>query len=194
MVKKRFAVGGCGLLLAALLVGGCAPAPGPTPTASPSPSASPTPTENAQERRQRLDFEAAKKAYLTAGAELGRLAMKGGTTKATKILRATTMGEYQRVQMADMKYLYDRGWHADRPAVISVSATGGWSPKELQLTACEDATKVRLLDERGREVAEDRDRRLVQELTATKVDGTWKISSLTTKTVETFANEPGCMP
>ena len=77
---KRLTVGSCGaVLVLGLLVGRCTPESGaeperdarPTVTSSaPSPSASPTPTENAQERQQRLDFEAAEKAYLTASQEI----------------------------------------------------------------------------------------------------------------------------
>ena len=95
---KRLTVGSCGaVLVLGLLVAGCTPEPGPNPsvtpvptvtTSAPSPTASPTPTENAQERQQRLDFEAAEKAYLTAFAESGRLAMAGGTKKPTRLMLA----------------------------------------------------------------------------------------------------------
>jgi len=181
-VVKRLTVGSCGAaLVLGLLVAGCTPDPGPTPTVTPvpsvsTPSSSPTPTENAQERQQRLDFEAAEKAYLTAFAESGRLAVAGGATKPTKVLLATTGGFYLKVQMNDLKVIKENGWRADRPSTTSVFANGGWSPKEVGLTACEDASKVKLLNQQGKEVAKDRPMRFVQTLTATRVDGVWKIT------------------
>ncbi len=101
---SRSMMGACGsALVIGLLVAGCTPDPGPGPGTSPSPAVSsstpsPTPTENAQERQQRLDFEAAEKAYLTAFAESGRLAMAGGTNKPTKVLLENTVGAYLDVQ------------------------------------------------------------------------------------------------
>ena len=195
---RRLRVVACGLVvLAALLAGGCTPESGPTQSTSPSPppsaSASPTPTENAQERQQRLDREAAENAYLTADKELARLAMAGGASKPTKILLATTAGDYLEVQMSDLKYFKKHGWHADRPIRSTVTASGGWSPTEIRLTACEDGSQVRLLNKSGKEVEKNRPRRLVQKLTATKVSGTWKVTGMeATKTVKSFENESGC--
>jgi hypothetical protein len=197
-VVKRLTVRGCGVVLVAgLLAAGCTPEPGPTPSATPPPSVSspsprPTPTENAQERQQRLDFEAAEKAYLTADAEVNRLGQMGGASKATKILLATTDGQYLDVQVEDLKTLKENGWRTDRPLRTSVTANGGWSPEEIGLTACEDASKVKLLDSDGKEVAKDRDRRFVQRLTAVRRDGTWKISGIESKVVRNFSGEAAC--
>jgi hypothetical protein len=195
-------VGSCGtVLVLGLLVAGCTPDPGTTPSvtptpavSSPTPSPSPTPTqtENAQERQQRLDFEAAEKAYLTARQETERLAMSGGVRKATNVMKENLGGTYLSVQVDDLRTLVDNGWRTDRRTSVSVSANGGWSGSELALTACEDATKVRLLDEDDREVAKDRPRRFVQSLTATKVDGRWKITGLESKPVKSFDTESGC--
>lgn len=195
---KRLRVVACGLVvLAASLAGGCTPESGPTQSTSPSPlvfaSASPTPIENAQERQQRLDREAAEDAYLTADKEVARLGMAGGASKPTKVLLATTGGEYLDVQMGDLKYLKKHGWRADRPVRSTVSANGGWSPTKIGLTACEDTSQVRLLDKSGKEVGKSRPRRLVQTLTATKTSGVWKITDMeATKTVKTFEGESGC--
>lgn len=160
------------------------------PPQTPKPTSSAT--ETAQERQIRIDQEAAVKAYQTANKELARLAMAGGASKPTKTLLGSATGEYLEVQMGDLKTLKDEGWRADRPAQTSVVANGGWSPTKLGLTACEDTSLVRLLDQKGKEMAKDRPRRLVQTLTATKVDGAWKISGLDTKTVKTFESESGC--
>jgi len=199
-VVNRLTVGSCGaVLVLGLLAAGCTPDPGPTPTvtpvpsvSTPTPSPSPTPTENAQERQQRLDFEAAEKAYIAADAEVNRLGRVGGASKPTKILLATTVGDYLDLQMEDLKTLKENGWRTDRPVKTSVSADGGWSPEELALTACEDASKVKLLDRAGKEVAKDRNRRFVQKLTVVRSDGAWKISGIESKTVKNFDQEAGC--
>jgi hypothetical protein len=197
-VVRRLTVGSCGaVLVLGLLVAGCTPDPGRTPTVTPVPSVtsatpSPTPTENAQERQQRLDFEAAEKAYLTAFAESGRLAVAGGVNKPTKVMLANTDGFYLDVQLNDLKVLKKNGWHADRPSTTTVMSDGGWSPDELGLTACEDGSKLRLLDQQGKEVAKDRPMRFVQTLTATRSDGRWKITDVESKAVEDFASVSGC--
>ena len=199
---NRLTVGSCGtVLVLGLLVAGCTPDPGTTPSVTPTPAVSsptplpsptPTPTENAQERQQRLDFEAAEKAYLTASDETERLAAAGGASKPTSLLTENAVGAYLDVQMEGLRTLKEEGWRTDRPGVVSVAASGGWSAKELTLTACEDSSKVRLLDKNDREVEEDRPRRFVQELTATKVGDRWKISDVDSTVVKTFETESGC--
>jgi hypothetical protein len=198
MVVKRRTFESCGVgLVMGLLVAGCTPDPGTVPTAAPTPSASspatrPTSTENTQERQQRLDFEAAEKAYLAADAEVHRLAMRGGASEPTKVLLENTAGRYLKARMGALRTLKSREWRTDRPTTVTVTADGGWSQDELQLTACEDASNVRLLDEDGEEVAKDRQRRIVQTLTATKAQGRWKVANLDSKAVSGFDNEPAC--
>jgi hypothetical protein len=157
-----------------------------------SPTPTPTPTENAQERQQRLDFEAAEKAYLTGTREYQRLLMAGGATKPTKLLRETTGGFQLKATMNALKTVKKNGWHTDRPASQVVSATGGWEPVELQLTACEDTSAVKFLDKSGNEVFEDRDLRYVHTLTATKSDGVWKITDGESRAVKDFSAEGQC--
>lgn len=184
---------------AAVLVGatvtGCEllshlPAPPPDP---PKATAATTPTETAQERTMRLDKEAAEKAYQVTAAEGARLAMLGGASSPTKILTDNTTGAYLDVRMTGLRTLKSKGWRTDRPGETSVIANGGWSPNEIGLTACEDSSKVRLLDQSGKEVNEDRRRRFIQTLTAKKVDGRWKIADVDSKIVKSFENE-GCNP
>ena len=140
----------------------------------------------------RLDKEAAEKAYATASKESNRLGMAGGASKPTKILTDNASGVYLEVQMDDLSFLKSRGYRADMGAKTSVTANGGWSAKEIGLTACEDASKVRLLDRSGKEVRKDRPKRFVQTLTASKIDGRWKITDVNSKIVKTFRNEGGC--
>lgn len=191
---RRLRVVACGLVvLAALLAGGCTPESGPTQSTSPSPppsaSASPTPTENAQERQQRLDFEAAKEAYLAATSEFDRLLMSGGARKPTPALLATTSGDYQRALMYVLQTFKTNRWHSDRPILQIAVIRGGWSPDELDLTACEDTSKVRYLDRHGKEVLTDRKRRYVHLLTAKKTKGQWKIATIESEAVKSFTHE-----
>ena len=69
-LAKRAAV----LVAVGCLALGCTPQPGvPTPSPSPTATTAPTPPETARERQERLDFEAAEKAYRTFRAEFGRV-------------------------------------------------------------------------------------------------------------------------
>lgn len=196
---SRSMVGACGTaLMMGLLAAGCTPDPGPGPGTSPTPSVSsvapsPSPTENAQERLQRLDFEAAEKAYLTAAQETDRLAVRGGASKATPALAENTMGTYLDFQMEGLRTLRDEGWRSDRAGVVAVTARGGWSETELTFTACEDSSKVKLINKDGKEVQKDRPRRFMQELTATRADGRWKISDVDSTVVKSFDNPAGCL-
>lgn len=164
----------------------------PAPTPGPVPTATSTSTESQQERTMRLDKEAAEKAYNVAAAEADRLAMAGGASKPTKVLTDNTSGFYLKVQMDGLKMLKSHGWRADRAAVSSVTANGGWSPTEIGLTACEDSSRMKLLDTSGHEVNKNRPRMFVQTLTAKKIDGRWKIVDVRSKIVKTFHNEAGC--
>lgn len=195
---SRSMMGACGAaLVVSLLVAGCTPDPGPGPGTSPTPSVSspapsPTPTENAQERLQRLDFEAAEKAYLTAARETDRLAIRGGASKPTQAFIENTTGIYLDFQMEGLRTLQDESWRTDRASVVAVIARGGWSEKELSFTACEDSSKVKLLNKNGKEVQKDRPRRFIQELTATRADGRWKISDVDSTVVKSFDDPAGC--
>ncbi len=185
-----------GLVFAAASTSGCQWLAQQTSPSFPPATATPNPTppETAQERVMRLDQEAAMKAYLTSGKETDRLAMAGGATKPTKILLATTGGEYLKTQMYGLEFFKEKGWRADRPTVTSVVADGGWSPDNLGLTACEDTSKVKILDKKGKEVFKDRDTRYVQTLTATRKNGVWKITDVESKAVKTFEHEGNCAP
>lgn len=194
--NTRVAALAAGLALAVTSLSGCqwlAEQTTPTfPRATATPN--PTPPETAQEREMREDQEAAIKAYLTANKETERLVMAGGATKPTKVLLATTDGFYRDVKMNTLKIYKERGWRTDRPATTAVFADGGWSPNNLGLTACEDDSKVKVLDEKGKEVFKDRDHRYVQTLTATRKDGVWKITDVESKAVKTFETEGNCAP
>ncbi|GAA3690033.1 hypothetical protein GCM10022204_01110 [Microlunatus aurantiacus] len=139
-----------------------------------------------------MDFEAAEKAYLTAFTETDRIAISGGASKATRPLIENTMGAYLDLQMEGLRALKEEGWRSSRAGVVAVTASGGWTDRELTFTACEDTSAVKLLDSSGREVQKNRPRKFLQELTATRADGRWKISDVDSRVVKTFDNESGC--
>lgn len=188
--RAAAAVAAAALALAGLT--GCELLAQQAPLPTPAPTTASTPTETEQERTIRLDKEAARNAYTMASKEVDRLALAGGASKPTKVLTDNAGSFYLQVQMNQVRFLKSKGYRADSAAERSVTANGGWSAKEIGLTACEDASKVRLLDKAGQEVEKDRPKRFVQTLTATKVDGRWKITDGESKIVKTFRNEGGC--
>src|SRR3712207_3024558 len=92
-VRIGAAIAGCALVAA------CTPDPGPTSMPTPVPSAtasatpSATPTETEIVRQQRLDFEAAEKAYRENVSEQDRQAQQG-TARSSQILEETSTGKY----------------------------------------------------------------------------------------------------
>lgn len=163
---------------------------GPTPgTVQPTSTAS----ESAQERAMRLDKEAAKNAYLAGWNESDRLLMAGGADKATKTLTDNLSGTYLKDTVATLQQAKSLGWRSDRTTPTRVAADQGWSDAEIELTACEDNSKVKFFDKSGKEVNKKRDAYLIVEtLVAKKTGGRWKIDSQTSRPVKTFDNEAGC--
>ena len=192
-LKTRAAAGTAALTLTVGALSGCQwLAEQTTPSFDPKPTPSASATETAQERQMRLDQEAAVKAYTTSTKEFDRLLMAGGASKPTKTLKATTGGFQLEALMNALKTVDDNGWHTDRPAVRIVTANGGWTPTRLGITACEDTSKVKFLDKKGKEVLKDRERRYVHTLTATKSGGVWKITDGESKAVKDFEHEGSC--
>lgn len=163
---------------------------GPTPgTVQPTSKAS----ESAQERTMRLDKEAAKNAYLNGGSEVDRLVMAGGADKPTKKLTDNLSGTYLSDTMETLQFVRKSGWHSDRASTTRVTADQGWSATKIELTACEDNSKVKFFDKSGKEVNKKRDAYLiVQTLVAKKTGDRWRIDSQTSRPVKTFDNEAGC--
>ena len=156
----------------------------PTPTATPSATPSATPTETNIERQMRLDFEAAEKAYRTAIAESDRLAQSGGARKPTAVLKGSATGDYLRVLIADLRTFESRGWRLKGGVtILNVSRSGGWTSTKLELTACEDNSTWKVLDQKGQDVTPKNQPDYIQSLTATNSQGVWKISDSSTRKV-----------
>src|SRR5918998_5048971 len=97
-VRIGAAIAGCALVAACTPEPGATTTPTPAPPASVSATPSATPTETEIERQQRLDFEAAERAYRTSIAEQDRLA-RLGVSRSTAELERTSTGRYLEVAL-----------------------------------------------------------------------------------------------
>jgi hypothetical protein len=145
-----------GALVACALLPACSPSAGVTPTPTPAvstPTGQSTPPETEQQRKERLDFEAAEKAYRTFRAEYDRISdTRGGSAKPTKLMTDNAAGPYLKVMSAFLRSKKAKGQYEDRRVRIAYVVRGAYSPDELVLLTCEDGTDVRVLDLKGRKV------------------------------------------
>ena len=110
---------------------GCTPqsGPGPSPSPRPTPTAVATPPETARERQERLDFEAAEKAYRTFRAELTRVLQAGGSSKPTRTMTETASGEYLAT-FAEVASAYKKSNSREKGAErIGFVRRGAYSPR-----------------------------------------------------------------
>jgi hypothetical protein len=166
------------------LAAACTPEPAPISTTSPTPAAR-TPTESQIERQMRLDYGAAEKAYRDNMAEQDRQSQLGIAVK-TKELTSTAAGNYLRFVLDVLGDIHDSGWRAKGVTNIRGVAFSGWRENEVQLTACEDNTSVKFLDEKGRDVTPNTVRTYVQDLTVNRVKGHWKVSEVVSRPVKSY--------
>lgn len=168
---REFVAGAC---LLALLGAGCSPADPPAAPATTS-APTPTPTENAQEREQRLAYEAAEKSYREFRAEVERVYAKGGSAKPTAVMKATADGPYLKSYQQVAEAYRDLKHRSKGPLDIVFVRQDGYSPTELVLEACEDLRGIVTYDNQGKKLYAGDVRKV--DLTARRVSGTWKIWS-----------------
>jgi hypothetical protein len=177
---------GCALLAA------CTPSPPPAATPSPSgTSATPSapPTESDIERRMRLDYEAAEKAYRATIAEHDRLTASA-EPEVSAALKATVTGTYLRIARMGLRKVHDSGWKSvGRSEIVGVSRAG-WKANDIHLISCEDYSHLRFVDRGGHDVTPKGPRRYVQDLTVIKTPGGWKMSDVSSTVVESFESSP----
>ena len=164
----------------------------PVPSSAPSPiRAATTPTETQIERQMSLDYRAAETAYRANRTEQGRLYQAGGTTKATRAMRATATDSYLRITLEALRRIKEAGWHATGTTeIVGVVANGGWRENEVGLTSCENGSAVRFFDRSGNDVTPSTNRRYVQALRVVKRGGRWKVSEAITTKVTNFQGQP----
>lgn len=175
-----------------LLTIGCTPEAGGGPSTAPSPP--PSVPGTSREERARVDFAAAERAYKGATAEVSRLLMVGGADRPTKVLLTFAEGRYLDFTVDVLRSTKNSKTHTTAPLTIeAVTPSGGWSENRISLTACEDATKVRVLDRSGNDVTPKGMRRAVQQLTVVKSGDFWKVADAETTLVKSFENQAGCV-
>ena len=169
---------------ACVLVAACAPADGaPVPPPPVGQSAvSATPPETAQEREERLAYEAAEKAYRTFAAEYARLQQVEGPNKPTRLMTDNATGPYLKAMSNFLRYKAKNGRHVDKAVRIAYVRHGGYSKEELILLTCQDGSKVRVFDKSGKQVGRGSISKLT--LHARPVSGRWKIWSATQEAVK----------
>jgi hypothetical protein len=165
-----------GAMVACALLPACTPtavSTTPTPGVS-TPVGQSTPPETDQQRKERLDFEAAEKAYRTFAAEYDRLyEIKDGPIKPTKKLTDNASGPYLKVMLGFLQDSRRRGHHTEGRVRIAYVERGAYSTSELILNTCEDGSGVRVLDKNGKQVATGGTSKLT--LYVHPVGGRWKV-------------------
>lgn len=177
-----------GAVVAVLTLTGCNGVAGNTPTPVPptTVTTAATPSETDLQREMRLDGEAAVRTYRSAIAVTDRLYSGGGVTTAPSELTAVATGRYLDVTMSGLKLLKRNGWHTSKPATVLGAYAQGWSQGKMTVKACEDVTKVRVLDAAGRDRTPKGDRRYVQSYTVIRAKGVWRVSDLESQQVKSF--------
>lgn len=139
----------------------------------------------------RLDQEAAVKAYRAALTEAERIAMRGGAVEATPALSAAATGDYLRLVLKAWRLAFDEKLRPTAPIEVTYAAAEGWSPSEIHIKACEDLSKVKILDRKGRDRTPTGPKRYVQDYTVVKSGNAWKVSDVSTERVDSF-EDYGC--
>ena len=161
---------GCALLAGCMAADGTIPTPPPTTSAP----ASATPPETAQQREERLAYEAAEKAYRTFRAEYNRLYRTDGVSaKPTSVMKDNAAGPYLKSMLVFLKHKIDHERHSDRGVRIAYVRPGGYSPRELVLLVCEDGSKVKILNKKGKQVSHGGVSKLT--LYLRPIQGRWKV-------------------
>ncbi len=167
-----------------LVTGGCTPAGGPVPTPSPAP-ASQSPTESDLERQQRLDYEAAEKAYRTFRAEYQRVLQAGGAKQPTAVMKATAGGPYLK-ELGEVVAAF-RGLELKQIGQETIKNVGyvGHDPESVSLQVCEDDRQAVVVNKEG----EDQGPGEIQlsNLTVRKMSGRWKVWTGSGKKVSSCA-------
>ena len=165
----------CALLLLPACSGDPAPSPSTKPSTSSPPSATtpPTPPETSLEREQRLAFEAAEKSYRTFNAEVRRLQKAGGATGPTPVMRRTAAGKYLAFYVDGLRDQKRRRVTYTTGSIVGYVHRAGYSPAQLTLRVCEDASRNRVLDQAGKQISEGF---IVRRLVYFRpMGGTWKL-------------------
>ena len=142
MELKKSALRHLGAVIAVcVLAAACSPDVAETLPLS-APSGVFTPPETQLERDMRLDFEAAEKSYRAFRAEYDRIGVRGGTSRATAVMRENAAGPYLQVMTKFSADDKRAGIRQTGNVQIGYVRHISHSPREVSLDTCEDGTKV----------------------------------------------------
>jgi hypothetical protein len=136
----------------------------------------------------RVDYEAAEEAYKASLVEHDRQAQLGIASEAA--LRKTATGAYLNFSLRSLRRSRDAGWRATGTTKIVNVVGSGWQQRKVRLIACEDSSGVIFTDKRGRDVTPQITRTYVQDLTAQKSGGDWKVADISSTVVRSFEGQP----
>jgi len=164
---RGLVVGSC---LLAFLGAACTPSDPPPPPPS---SSVPTPSENAQEREERIAYEAAETSYREFRAEFYRVLRAGGAKSATAKMKATATGPYLK-NFTEVAQAY-RGQksHSVGTETIGYVRPAGYDSKSLILDVCEDSRSVKDYSNSGKYQSSGEIR--TARLEVRSVNGVWKV-------------------
>lgn len=173
-----------GVSLLALAGFGCTPEP-VTPTPPPTSAASATPTETAQEREERLAYEAAEKSYREFSAEYRHVTGAGGAAEPTERMKDTAAGPYLADAAKVIEAFKETGGYTKGSARFGYIRPAGYSTKSLLLDVCEDETGVQTYNAKRKQIATNGI--LLLQLEVRSIKGQWKVWDYTGKEAKTCA-------
>ena len=171
-----------GVSLLALVGFGCTPQTTPPP---PPPQTATSPAESAQEREERLAYEAAEKSYREFSLEFRRITARGGAAAATPKMKSSAAGPYLANAVKVIKAYKDTGGYTKGTVNFGYIRPAGYSPDSLILDVCEDERSVQTYNSKNKRVATNGI--LILQLEVKHDSGTWKVWDYTGKEAESCA-------
>ena len=140
----------CGSLAAVIALVALTPACTPASPAPPVTTSRPTasPTETTLEREQRLAFESAEKSYRAFRSEYDRLGEIGYSGPPTPTLKKYAAGPYLKAMSRFLRA--NKGIRSVGSVEIVTLTRASYSPQEVTLLVCEDGSRVKNYDRKGR--------------------------------------------
>ena len=181
LTGRRLIVVAC---LLTFVAAGCTPSGATTPP--PPPPSTATPTETAQEREERLAYEAAEKSYREFRAEFNRVLIAGGAKKATSIMTATASGSYLKDNLEVAEAYHGLGYRQQGSEKIVFIRRNGYSSASVLLLTCEDSTGTETIGKGGKQIGRGDRRRL--DLEVHNTGGRWMVWSGTGQQVKSCDN------
>jgi hypothetical protein len=137
------------------LAAACTPSEPPVSSPSPTPSvspATPTPSETEFQRQEREAYEGAEKAYLDFRAEYSREITSTYRPVVTQKMRDTAGGSYLKRYAQFLSQRREQKVRSTSGIEVKVVKRSTYKPGAVTLQTCEDGSKGRLVDKKGKAV------------------------------------------